>query len=154
MSQLQTTRNEPITVWQTEMKLISGSLKLWHFKNISLRPEMKTHSLYDWCNRWLTNQSWYKNMVWKPTFDVIVSNCGFKSFVFGTRIPKSIRISVFWMRLGAQIVEKSILNIEHFINCILTFSFCLLSLILPKFRNHVFYINFGLTLQPLDNNSI
>jgi len=30
-----------------------------------------------------------KNMVWKPTFGVIVSDCALKSFVFGTRIPKS-----------------------------------------------------------------
>jgi len=29
-----------------------------------------------------------KNLVWKPTFDVIVSDCILK-FVFGTRIPKS-----------------------------------------------------------------
>jgi len=28
-------------------------------------------------------------MVWKPTFDVIVSDCVFNSFVFSTRIPKS-----------------------------------------------------------------
>jgi len=40
MSQLQTTRNEYITVCETEIKLISGSLKL---KNISFRPEVKTH---------------------------------------------------------------------------------------------------------------
>jgi len=30
-----------------------------------------------------------KNMAWKPTFDVIVSDYALKSFVFGTRIPKS-----------------------------------------------------------------
>jgi len=30
-----------------------------------------------------------KNMVWKPTFDVIVSDCELKSFVFSTRIRKS-----------------------------------------------------------------
>jgi len=33
-------------------------------------------------------------------------------------------------------------------NCILTFSFCLISLILPKFHNHVFNINFILTFYP------
>jgi len=30
-----------------------------------------------------------KNMLWKPIFDVIVSDCALKSFVCGTRIPKS-----------------------------------------------------------------
>jgi len=28
-------------------------------------------------------------MVWKPTYDVVVSDCAIKSFVFGSRIPKS-----------------------------------------------------------------
>jgi len=28
-------------------------------------------------------------MIWKPTYDVIVSDCALKTFVFGTRIPKS-----------------------------------------------------------------
>jgi len=30
-----------------------------------------------------------KNMVWKPTFDVTVSDCALKSFIFGARIPMS-----------------------------------------------------------------
>jgi len=30
-----------------------------------------------------------KNLVWKPTFDVIVSDCVLKSFVFSTCNPKS-----------------------------------------------------------------
>jgi len=28
-------------------------------------------------------------MVWKPTFDVIVSDCALSPLFFGTRIPKS-----------------------------------------------------------------
>jgi len=43
------------------------------------------------------------------------------------------------MKLGAQFIEKSTANIYNYI---LTFSFCL---ILPKFQNHVFYINFVYT---------
>jgi len=31
-------------------------------------------------------------MVWKPTYDIIVSDCALKSFVFGARIPKSYKI--------------------------------------------------------------
>jgi len=30
-----------------------------------------------------------KYMVWKPTFDVVVSDCAFKFFVFGTGIHKN-----------------------------------------------------------------
>jgi len=33
-------------------------------------------------------QSSYKK-TWKATFDVIVSDCALKSFLFGTRIPKN-----------------------------------------------------------------
>jgi len=45
------------------------------------------------------------------------------------------------MKLGTRFVE-SVLNIIY--NCILIFSFCLMSLVFPKFHNHV-YINFALT---------
>jgi len=48
------------------------------------------------------------------------------------------------MKLGAQFVEKSksLHSTSIVYNCILMFSFRLVSLILPKFLNHVFYINF------------
>jgi len=47
------------------------------------------------------------------------------------------------MKLGAQFVEKSVLNIEHLYSCILNIFFRLMSLILLNFHNHVFYINFA-----------
>jgi len=80
-----------------------------------------------------------KNIVWKPTFDVIVGlhDCALKSFVFGTRIPKSNKIIGFWIKyLTLQFVEKYVLNIEH--NCILTFFVLFDILIFPKFHNNVF----------------
>jgi len=59
-------------------------------------------------NVWL-KQSLYKKHGLETYFDVIVSDCALiKSFVFGTRIPKSN-----WMKLGAQSVEKS--EIQHLI---------------------------------------
>jgi len=36
-----------------------------------------------------------KNRVWKPTFNVIVSNCTLKSFDFGTIFSRVIKILVF-----------------------------------------------------------
>jgi len=49
------------------------------------------------------------------------------------------------MKLGAQFVEKSALNIEH-----LYFLFYLMYLILPKFHNHVFNIKFAPTLKNIN----
>jgi len=47
------------------------------------------------------------------------------------------------MKLGAQFVEKSF-STSNIISAFLTYSFCLMSLILPRFHNHVFHINFVL----------
>jgi len=96
-----------------------------------LKTVFRSRSRYDWLY-----QSWYKNMVWQLTFDVISSPL-FSALV----IPRVIRILVFWMKLGAQFVENPC-STSTIYNCILTFSFCLISLIIPKFHNHVFYIDF------------
>jgi len=45
-------------------------------------------------------------MVWKPTFDVIVSNCALLPFIFGTRIPKS-NSNIFLNELRCTICEKN-----------------------------------------------
>jgi len=41
------------------------------------------------------------------------------------------------MKLGAQFVEKFV-STSNIYNSILAFSFCLMSLIIPKFHNYVF----------------
>jgi len=48
-------------------------------------------------------------MVWKLTFDVIVSDGALKSFFSALVFPRVIK----YRKLGAQFVEKSVLNIEH-----------------------------------------
>jgi len=94
----------------------------------------------------LSNVSSYEMFAFKQFVNffshlVIVSDCAplplFSALVF----PRVIKISMFGMKLGVQSVEKTVLNIGH---CILKSSFCLMSLIIPKFHNHVFYINFVL----------
>jgi len=49
-------------------------------------------------------------------------------------------------------LSKSPYSTLNFYNCILIFSFCLMSLIAPKFHNHVFYVNFGLNFSKAPKN--
>jgi len=45
-------------------------------------------------------------MVWKPTYDIIVSDCALKSFVFGARIPKSYKIIAVLKEVRCAICRK------------------------------------------------